>query len=172
MAGMLAVLVAGTGVILGVGISSGGFILYRSPAPERGRPAPDFELLDLRGDSISLAEQRGKNVLINFWATWCAPCREEMPYLQSRFELFKDDLLILAVNFDETELQIAPFVEELGLTFPVLLDPGGIVQDLYQILGYPTTFFIDREGIIRVVHVGVMSEEKLTSYLEILGLGQ
>lgn len=139
--------------------------------PRAGERAPDFELQSTAGRAYSLKEQAGSVVLLNFWATWCGPCRLEMPAIQERYErLQQDGLTVLAVNFDEPEQVVSAFGEELGLEFPLLLDPGGEVQRLYQIRGYPTSVFVDRDGIIRRVHIGIMTEGQLDEALRELGL--
>ena len=139
-------------------------------APLVGSLAPNFTLTDLAGHDISLKELRGKYVVINFWATWCGPCQVEMPHLQARHETFGEELVILAVNYDESKEIVQSFVDDFGLTFPVVLDPGAIVQEVYEIRAYPTTYFIDREGVIRSVRVGLLTEELLDQYLSELGL--
>jgi peroxiredoxin len=140
-------------------------------APVQGAPAPDFKLLTPGGEQIQLSELRGQPVLINFWATWCAPCRIEMPALQSRFEKFRDaGLVVLAVDFDESASDVVAFGEELELTFPLLLDPGAVIQQLYRIRGYPSSFFVDAEGVIQLQHIGVMTEGQLDDNLAQIGL--
>ncbi len=122
--------------------------------------APDFTLRTLDGKQVTLSDLRGRPVLINFWATWCPPCRLEMPAMQRVYERHKDEgLVILAVNYRETEEQVRPFVEELGLTFSILLDRDGNVANQYRVLGLPTTYFVDRTGRVRQVRVGAMSED-------------
>ncbi|MBT3391472.1 MAG: redoxin domain-containing protein [Chloroflexi bacterium] len=133
-------------------------------------PAPDFELVALTGESIRLEDLRGQPVLINFWATWCAPCKLEMPAFQDRYEQYAGDLRILAVNFDEPRADVQAFADDLSLTFDVLLDPGGEVQRLYQVRGYPTTVLVDADGVVRVLHIGLMTENQLDQYLSELGL--
>ena len=137
-------------------------------APTVGANGPLFELESVEGERVSLEAERGKVVLLNFWATWCGPCRLEMPAIQDRFE--NTELDVLAINFDETEGQIQSFVDELGLTFRVLKDPGGDIQQLYQVRGYPTTFILDEEGVVRVQHIGFLDESQLDGYLKDLGL--
>lgn len=139
-----------------------------APAPEVGALAPDFTLQTVSGDSLSLSDLRGQVVLINFWATWCGPCRLEMPAIQARYN--DGGFAVLAVNFDESAPQVQTFVDEFEITFPALLDPGGNVQELYRVRGYPTTFFVDADGVIRVVHIGGMSEEQLDTYLAQMGV--
>jgi len=139
------------------------------PAP--GSIAPDFTLTSVDGELISLRQFRGKPVLVNFWATWCGPCQIEMPAIQSRFEQFKEDgLIVLAVDFDESAESVGAFRDEFALTFELLLDPGGTVQKLYRNRSYPASFFIDPQGVIQVQHIGVMTEGQLDSYLEQVGL--
>jgi peroxiredoxin len=141
-------------------------------APRAGALAPDFELENSNGELIRLSEVKGRPILINFWATWCAPCRLEMPAMQDRFESYRiEGLEVLAVNFDETSEEVREFADELGLTFNLLLDPGGRIQRAYQIRGYPTSYFVDSSGIIRVLHIGVMTEGQLDDYLAEIGLG-
>jgi peroxiredoxin len=143
----------------------------RQIAPEEGAFAPDFNLFNTEGESIQLSQLVGQPVLINFWATWCAPCLTEMPVFQDRFERHNQDgLRILAVDFDEPEEDVVFFKEELGLTFDLLLDPGGEIQSLYRVLGYPTSYFVDSEGVIQVQHIGVMTESQLDGYLEQIGI--
>jgi cytochrome c biogenesis protein CcmG/thiol:disulfide interchange protein DsbE len=140
------------------------------PLPSQDAPAPDFELSSLSGERIQLKDYRGQIVLLNFWTTWCAPCRLEMPAFQSRSEQFAADLAVVAVNNAETPAEVQAFVDELGLHFDVLFDPEAEVQRLYLVRGYPTTFFIDRQGIIRAQHIGLLSEAQLDGYLSDLGI--
>jgi peroxiredoxin len=122
-------------------------------APVQGALAPDFKLTTLDGGMLHLSEFRGRAVMINLWATWCGPCRIEMPHIQDRFERFeKQGFVVLAVNFDEPAGVVAEYRDELGLTFPILLDPGAKVQNLYRNRSYPSSFFIDAGGIIQVQH--------------------
>lgn len=140
-------------------------------APVEGAPAPDFELQSLSGESVRLSDLHGRPVLVNFWATWCAPCRIEMPAIQDRFEALQPELEVLAINFDESAEQAQGFVDELGLTFPILLDPGGDVnRNTYRVRGYPSSFFVNADGVIEVVHIGIMTEEQLDGYLSEVGL--
>lgn len=117
-----------------------------------GFPAPDFTLPDLGGRSHRLSDLRGRVVFLNVWATWCPPCREEMPAMERLYRRFRNrDFAMLAVSADEDgAAAVGPFVEALGLTFPVLLDPDGLVVRRYGITGFPETFIIDRQG--QVVH--------------------
>ena len=126
-----------------------------------GDPAPDFALTSLDGETVMLSDFRGKTVVLNFWASWCPPCREEMPEFQElweeRGEHGSDDLVMIALDFlvQDTETDARNFIEGNGFTFPVLLDtPDGSVADRYRVRGLPATFFIDREGVVRGVNYG------------------
>lgn len=136
-----------------------------------GAPAPGLKLLTPNGDSLQLDAQLGSVVVLNFWATWCGPCRTEMPLLQSAADQYVGDgLLVWGVNFDETAEQVQGFADELSIEFPLLLDPGGAVQERYRVRGYPTTAFVDREGKLAAYHIGVLTAEQLDSYLDQAGL--
>jgi peroxiredoxin len=141
------------------------------PAPAVGSPAPDFEFIQLNGTRASLKDFRGQPVLINFWATWCAPCELEMPAFQSRYTSSEGSFTILAVNYAEPEERIQQYVDRLGLTFPIVLDPDSKVQRLYNVRGYPTSLLVDADGVIRVYHIGLMSESQLDKYMKDLGVG-
>lgn len=142
-------------------------------APVKGSIAPDFILLNLNGEKVQLSDFRGHPVLINLWATWCGPCRLEMPAIQDRFELFEEEgFVVLAVNFDESLQAVGDFRSELGLTFQILLDPGAKVQELYRNRTYPTSFFIDEAGMIRTHHIGVMTVDQLDDNLAEIGVSQ
>ncbi len=139
--------------------------------PTPGSLAPEFSLTTVDGEVVSLSELRGKIALVNFWATWCGPCQIEMPAIQARFEQYKDDgFVVLAVNFDESQEAVEGFRNEFDLRFELLLDPGAEVQKLYRNRSYPTSFFIDAQGVVQILHIGVMTEGQLDSYLEQLGL--
>lgn len=138
------------------------------PAPEVGAMAPDFTLQNLDGEMVTLSELRGEVVLINFWATWCGPCRQEMPAIEARYN--RGGFQVLAVDFGETAEQVQGFLDEIGVLLPVLLDSDGAVQELYRVRGYPSTFIIDENGIVRFFHIGQMGEADLQSYLSQLGI--
>jgi len=126
----------------------------RSPQPAVNHPAPALTLSTLEGTSFSLGDELGKPVVVNFWATWCAPCRAEMPMLQSTWDRYGDDVTIIGVDLDEDPAVVQAFVDELELTFPILLDEGGVVAERFNVNGLPTTFFIDSDGIIRQIYPG------------------
>jgi peroxiredoxin len=137
-----------------------------------GSPAPGFTLQDLQGNDVQLSDFLGNDILLNFWATWCGPCRVEMPMFERNYEEYRDQgFIILGINFDEPEQTVNEFQEEFGLTFPILLDPGGEVQHLYRIPGYPSSIFVNREGNVRRIHIGIMTESQLETYLDEAGFG-
>ncbi len=121
-------------------------------APYEGFMAPDFTFPDIHGKSVSLSHFKGKVVFLNIWATWCGPCRTEMPDMEKLYQKFKkEDFVILAVSIDlQGKSVVIPFIQELGLTFPVLLDPDGTIQNVYEIKALPSSFIIDKEGFIEL----------------------
>jgi len=120
-----------------------------------GDKAPDFTLTDTDGDKLSLSDLKGKGVILNFWATWCGPCRQEMPLLQKAFEAHgSEGLVVVGVDVGEQAAPVKTFLKELGLTFPAVLDTDQETSRLYRVYGLPTTFFIDRQGVIHYVLVG------------------
>lgn len=140
------------------------------PSPREGFAAPDFTLELLGGGEVALSELRGKAVVVNLWASWCPPCRAEMPALQSAYEAERDrGLEIIAINttFQDREQEAQRFVEEFGLTFPIALDRSGTVSRQYLLRALPSTFFIDRDGVIRKVIIGgPMSEATIRTTVE------
>jgi cytochrome c biogenesis protein CcmG/thiol:disulfide interchange protein DsbE len=155
-------------IVLAVLCSACSISLPSGPSPEVGALAPDFTLTNLGGEQISLNDLRGQVVLINFWATWCIPCRLEMPAIQQRYN--DGGFAVLAVDFNEDAERVQAFVDELDLNLPILLDPGGDVQELYRVRGYPTSFFVDEGGVIRFFHIGEMSADILDDYLAQMGV--
>ncbi|WP_245830918.1 redoxin domain-containing protein [Sediminibacillus massiliensis] len=135
-----------------------------------GQTAPDFKLEGLNGDSFHLSDLRGKKVIINFWATWCGPCEEEMPSIQKVEEKYKGEVEILAVNATNTELgginKVKEFVNRGRFTFDVLLDNEAEVTESYRVLNIPTTYFIDRDGIISEVISGPMTLDYMEETLQ------
>ena len=122
---------------------------------EEGALAPDFLLGRLDGSELRLSDLRGQPVVLNFWATWCAPCRKEIPQFVDAYERHRGEgLVIVGVNMQEGKGIVRPYAEDFGMTFPIAIDVDGEVADAYRILGLPTTYFIDREGIVRSVFTG------------------
>jgi peroxiredoxin len=127
--------------------------------------APDFQLQGLDGEIKNLSEIQDKITIINFWATWCEPCKVEMTLFEKLYNSHEQELEIWGVNFDEPEERVQKFIEKYEVSFPILLDPGGEVQALYRVRGYPTTYILDREGIVRFHHIGLLTEAQLNGYL-------
>ncbi|TKB34939.1 MAG: TlpA family protein disulfide reductase [Nitrospira sp.] len=131
-----------------------------------GKPAPDFALTDLNDKPQRLSDFRGKVVFLNFWATWCKPCREEMPSMEVLHKNFeKDGLVVLAVSIDRvtTTKDIPPFIKGMNLTFPVLIDSWGKTDKPYKRMGVPETFIIDQQGVIREIVIGPRDWTRLDS---------
>lgn len=131
-------------------------LLTISPAMAEKVPAPDFSLLDVSGKPVSLSDFKGKVVLLNFWATWCNVCVEEMEGLNKLYRDMKDNgFLVIAVSIDQSRNDVAKFVSSRRLEFPVLLDPEKEVYfDKYAVFGLPTSFLIDKKGYIRDRYIG------------------
>lgn len=123
-------------------------IAAKSQPLEIGAKAPDFSLRNLKGEIIKLSDFKGKKVMLNFWATWCPPCKQEMPAIQQFFEEKGKDVVILAVNIDGAE-DVIEFVQSKKITFSILLDENNRVNEQYKVVTIPTTFFIDEKGIIQ-----------------------
>jgi cytochrome c biogenesis protein CcmG, thiol:disulfide interchange protein DsbE len=149
---------------------SGGSTSGKIPAPQQGFLAPDFELQTLSGETVRLSDLRGQAVLVNLWATWCPPCRAEMQSIEKIYQEYKEaGFTVLAVNMtnQDTFSAIQPFVREQGLTFPILLDENGKAANAYQMRSLPSSYFIQRDGIINEVVIGgPMSEALLRTRIE------
>ena len=148
------------------GVSTSG----RVTAPQQGFLAPDFDLKTPSGESVKLSDLRGKAVLVNLWATWCPPCRAEMKSIEKVYNEYKErGFAVLAINmtYQDEPLAVMPFVKEQGLSFPILLDETSETADAYQLRSLPSSFFIDRKGIIdEVVIGGPMAEALLRTRIE------
>ncbi len=147
---------------------SGGILGETEGLPEPGETAPDFALPDLAGETVRLSDLRGRPVVLNFWATWCAPCRIEMPMLEQAAADGGDDLAVLVINQGETAEQVGAFFDDVGLSLPALLDSDGEVGRAYGAVYLPSTFIIGPDGIVSAVHHGILSREELDGYLAAL----
>jgi peroxiredoxin len=128
-----------------------------------GAKAPDFELKTLSGETVKLSSLKGKKVMLNFWATWCPPCKAEMPDMEKFYKEAGKDVVILAVNIDP-QLDVKGFVNQYGITFPILLDQKDEVNESYQILSIPTTYFINSNGVIQNKYTGAMSLDSMKQF--------
>lgn len=126
---------------------------------EEGALAPDFLLGSLDGSELRLSDLRGRPVVLNFWATWCAPCRKEIPQFVDAYDRFREQgMVVVGVNMQEGKSIVRPYAEDFGMDFPIAIDVDGEVGDAYRLLGLPVTYFIDREGIVRSVFTGPFEE--------------
>jgi thiol-disulfide isomerase/thioredoxin len=136
-----------------------------------GNVAHNFRLETPEGETIVLSDLRGKPVLLNFWATWCGPCRFEMPELQELHERIGDQVQVIAVDLDESADDVTEYFEDLGLTFPSVIDEGQDVANKYALFGLPSTFILDENGVVAVIKVGPFAnQDDLNKNLEKVGL--
>jgi peroxiredoxin len=145
-----------------VGTTLAGCAPVENAGPPRvGALAREYETTTLAGDTVTLASLRGRVVLLNLWATWCTPCRLETPYLQEVFEEHRDrgfEIVGVSMDTGDAAADVAMFVEEFGVTYTILHDPQMRGMELYQVLGLPATFLIDREGVLRWMRYGPIPE--------------
>lgn len=149
-----------------------GYALYQAVTQDEksqlqeGEKAPNFALTTLEGETVQLSDYRGKAVLLNFWGTWCEPCRTEMPALQIAYnEYKKQGFEVLAVNIAETDVAVSSFVQQYQLNFPVLMDRNREVTELYDIVPIPSSFFIDKEGNISKIVEGPLNLDQLRLHI-------
>jgi peroxiredoxin len=142
----------------------------RNPSTDIGRTPPDFLLQQLDGGALRFSDLRGQPVLVNFWASWCTPCRQEMPHIVRAYDERHDDgLVVVAVDLQENDDAIRDFAEEFGMEFPVVIDRTGEVADAWRIggpvEGIPSSYFIDADGVVQSRVFGPMDEERLDEEL-------
>jgi len=136
--------------------------------PEQGQIAPDFSARKLDGGTVRLSDFRGRPVVLNFFASWCDPCKAEAPGFQALYEQNKDRVTFLSVSFHDTTAAARAFAADYGLTFPVLLDDTGAIGAAYRVRSLPTTFFIRPDGVIQYKARGAMTQEFLALEIEAL----
>ena len=150
----------------GLGVGQGA----PTPVPDLvavGKPAPDFTAESLDGSTLTLSDLQGSTVALNFWATWCVPCTVEMPALESAALRYADQgLVVLPVNAGESPDKVQDFMDTNGLTLPALLDPDGDILDLYAIRYFPTTIWVDADGIVRAEHFGPLTNDQIDQYVD------
>ncbi|WP_100402427.1 thiol-disulfide oxidoreductase ResA [Bacillus sp. FJAT-42315] len=161
-------------VILAILAIAVGYTLYTNLTKEArgtlqvGDEAPDFVLTDLSGEKHQLSDYKGKGVFLNFWGTWCAPCKEEMPHMETVSKEFKDQgVEVLAVNVGDSELQTKNFAKQYGLTFPIAIDTTKEVEKAYGVSRLPATYMINAEGKVEEIVVGgLVKEEQVRALFE------
>lgn len=135
-------------------------------APYKDNAAPDFVLTQLNGEPLTLSNFRGKPTIVNFWASWCPPCRRELPALQNAYTTYGDKIGFIAVDVKEDTGTVTAFVEDMNLSFPIVLDPNGEISNvMYEVRGIPTTIFVDANGIVAARHVGPLDAATIDEYL-------
>jgi peroxiredoxin len=156
-------------LVLGVAACAEPDAESKSGVPEginKGNQALGFTLDSLDGAKVSLSDYRGNVVLVNFWATWCGPCRAEIPAFEEAYQAHKDEgFVVLGVNEQEAPEAIEPFLAEMGVSYPILLDRQGQVMSEYRVLGMPTSLLLDQDGVIQVRHTGLMTADQLETHL-------
>jgi peroxiredoxin len=157
---ILAILLAGVGYVLFINLS------HSVETVKVNKQAPDFTVKLLNGEPFTLSEHRGKGVLINFWATTCKPCLNEMPAIQSKYDKYKDQgLEVIGVNTGENEVSVSTYVNRLGVNFPIGLDREFEVTELYKTGQLPRSIFVDPDGVVRGIHLGEMSPDMIEEYI-------
>jgi peroxiredoxin len=167
---MLAQLVRYEGVNVSLDSPQFAAAMSRLEAAERQRQRADFTLRDLKGAAWTLKDLKGRVVLVNFWATWCPPCRKEMPDLQALYDRFASDGLVVLAISDEDAAKVQPFVDDQKLTFPVLLDPGGEIARRFQVEGIPKSFVYDRAGKLVAQAIDMRTRKQFLDMLRKAGL--
>lgn len=134
-------------------------------AAKVGEPAPDFALPTPDGETVRLSDLRGRPVLLNFWATWCPPCKIEMPDIEALYQKYKDQgFTVIAIDQQESPAAVQDYFDEMGLSFQPVIDSTGEVFSLYRVVALPTSYFIDAEGIVRFQHRGMMTRQQMENY--------
>ncbi|MED3660593.1 thiol-disulfide oxidoreductase ResA [Ureibacillus sp. FSL K6-8385] len=161
------------GLILGLLACAIIYTIYNSATKDKvevlqdGDKAPDFELVDLEGNTHRLSDYKGQGVFLNFWGTWCEPCKKEMPALERQYQQFKDQgVQVLAVNIAQSNFEVQNYVDQLHLTFPVVIDKTKSVMQAYNVGQLPASFLIDPEGKVKRIPPGELSEQQIQTYME------
>ena len=158
------------GVILGLVIvlmgSSRLAMPNQIPPPMIGNLLKSFSLQDLEGDTFTLEDHYGTPMVINFWATWCKPCENEMPLLNKIATEYSEEILVVGVDVEEDLATITNFVTSHQIEFTILTDTNGTIADQYLVNGFPTTFFVDKSGVLQAIRIGELDEAMLWDYLE------
>lgn len=131
-----------------------------------GDRAPDFKVQTMDGEEVNLSDYKGKKVFLNFWATWCPPCKAEMPHMQAFYEEQPEEVEILAVNLEESTEKAADFAKQYELTFPILMDADGTVAETYEVYTIPTTYVLNEDGTVHQKIVGPMDEPMMQELIK------
>ena len=160
------------GIILVVLIVAIGYAIYESITKKEveviaiGSEAPNFELVDMNGEKHRLSDYEGQGVVLNFWGTWCGPCEREFPAMENEYKNYKDNgVEIIAINYGQTQFEVSTYVKNMGMTFPVVIDKTKSVFGTYNIGLFPTSIFVDKDGIIQQISKGEMSEKQIKAYM-------
>ena len=155
-------------LLIGFGIGVAGIValMLIFSRGSAGSPVPDFTATTLSGETVHLTDYKGQVVMLNFWATWCPPCKAEMPTIQIAYKQYHEQgFTVLAINNREQATQIQPFANALALTFPIVLDTDSALQDTFAIKGYPTSLFISDAGEVYATHTGMLTPQQLDGYI-------
>ncbi|KYG30802.1 thiol-disulfide oxidoreductase ResA [Priestia endophytica] len=161
-------------IILSVLIATLGYTLYTNFFTDKekvkeGSVAPDFVLTDLDGKKHQLSDLKGKGVFLNFWGTWCEPCKREMPYMANQYKNYQElGVEILAINVGESNLTVSNFIKQYNLNFPVVMDKDSQVLNAYGVKPLPTTFLINKDGKVVKIITGSMTEKMVRDYMELI----
>lgn len=170
--GVLTIAIAGFFVLLAVGLLNKSPLTGLSGITRVHKPAPDFTLPLLDGGELALSQFHGKSIVINFWSSWCPPCREESPVLENTWRAFKDnDVLFVGVVIQDTENASRLYLQEFDITYPNGLDANGKITVDYGVIGIPVTFFVDSAGIVSGRFVGAINERQLVERIDELVAG-
>ncbi len=171
--GALIIVVIGLLVLLGIGLTNITPVTGRSGFTRIGKPAPEFKLSLFQGGEVDLASYRGRPIVINFWASWCVPCRQEAPILERLWRSYREKgVQFIGVDIQDSEADSLRYLREFDITYPNGLDADGRITVDYGVIGIPVTFFINREGIVERRWVGAVSEARMTEWVQELVAGQ
>lgn len=132
-----------------------------------GAKAPDFQVVDLEGETFRLSDYKGEGVVLNFWGTWCAPCKREFPAMERQYKHFEQlGVNLIAINIEQTDLEVQAYVKNMGMTFPVAIDKTRSILNAYSVKPLPTTILINQEGIVERVITGEMTEAQIVAHFE------
>ncbi|MCH7652950.1 MAG: TlpA family protein disulfide reductase [Chloroflexi bacterium] len=171
--GAVIIVVIGLLVLLGIGLANSAPVTGRSGFTRIGKPAPEFKLSLFDGGEVDLATYRGKPIVINFWASWCVPCRQEAPILERLWRSYREEgVQFVGVDIQDAEVDSLRYLREFDITYPNGLDTDGRITVDYGVIGIPVTFFINRQGIVVRRWVGAVSETRMTQWVQELAEGE